>query len=112
MIMDICLKRPTIEYASDIEEFRREILEANDKDAFAGAFGLEESELVTDWIEDVDKWRNVETCPQDHVPADMYIAVRNPDDRIVGVIDLRHHINTPVLREVDGNVMKKYWVLL
>lgn len=102
--MNITLKRPTEKYTRDIEEFRREILEANDKDAFAGAFGLEECESVADWIEDVNQWRNVETCPQNHVPADVYIAVRNSDDRIVGVIDLRHHINNPVLRAWGGHI--------
>ncbi len=102
--MDIVLKRPTKKYTRDIEKFRREILETNDKNAFAGCFGLEKCESVADWIEDVDKWRNAETCPQDHVPADMYIAVRNSDDRIVGVIDLRHHINTPVLRAWGGHI--------
>ncbi len=59
--MDIVLKRPTKRYTRDIEEFRREILEANDKDAFAGCFGLEKCESVADWIEDVDKWRSAET---------------------------------------------------
>ncbi|MDE5779115.1 MAG: GNAT family N-acetyltransferase [Lachnospiraceae bacterium] len=102
--MDISLKIPTTKYARDIEEFRREILEANDKDAFAGCFGLKECESVADWIKDVNKWRNAETCPQDHVPADVYIAVRNSDDRIVGVIDLRHHINNPVLRAWAGHI--------
>lgn len=102
--MDITLKIPTIEYADDIEEFRREILEADDKDAFAGCFGLGECESVADWIKDVDQWRDAETCPQDHVPADIYIAVRNSDNKIVGVIDLRHHINNPVLRAWGGHI--------
>lgn len=69
--MDISLKRPTAAYAKDIEKFRREILEANDKDA---------------------------------LPADVYIAIRNSDDRIVGVIDLRHHINNPVLKAWGGHI--------
>ena len=102
--MDIVLKRPAEKYIRDIEEFRKEILEANDKDAFAGCFGLEKCKSVAGWIEDVDKWRNEETCPQDHVPADVYIAVRNSDDRMVGVIDLRHHINNPVLRVWGGHI--------
>ena len=102
--MDIFLKRPTLEYEEDIEKFRREVLESNDKDAFAGCFGLKECESVSNWIEDVNKWRNAETCLQDRVPADVYIAVRNSDDRIVGMIDLRHHINNPVLRAWGGHI--------
>ena len=52
----------------------------------------------------MDKWRSAETCPKGHVPADMYIAVRNSDDRIVGVIDLQHHINTSVLGAWGGHI--------
>ena len=33
----------------------------------------------------------------------MYIAVRKTDDKIVGVIDLRHHINHPILGTWGGH---------
>jgi predicted acetyltransferase len=33
----------------------------------------------------------------------MYLAVRNGDNRIVGIIDLRHHINHPILGTWGGH---------
>ena len=33
----------------------------------------------------------------------MYLAVRKSDDKIVGVIDLRHHINHPILGTWGGH---------
>ena len=46
----------------------------------------------------------METCPKDRVPSDTYIAVRETDNRIVGVIDLRHHINHPILSTWGGHI--------
>lgn len=102
--MDIYLKKVSIEYAEDIETFREEILVVNDKDSFAGCFGLRECESVEKWISDVYMWVSEETCPDDMVPSDYYIAIRRNDNRIVGIIDLRHRINTPVLSEWGGHM--------
>ena len=33
----------------------------------------------------------------------MYIAIRQSDNRIVGIIDLRHHINHPILGTWGGH---------
>ena len=33
----------------------------------------------------------------------MYLAVRKRDDKVVGVIDLRHHINHPILGTWGGH---------
>ena len=48
-------------------------------------------------------WENPETCPEGRVPSNVFIAVRVADNRIVGVIDLRHHLGNPVLREWGGH---------
>ena len=40
--MDIILKTPTIDYAEDIWQFRKEILSSNDNDMFAGCGTLKD----------------------------------------------------------------------
>ena len=37
------------------------------------------------------------------MPSHMYLAVRKADNRIVGLIDLRHHINHPILGTWGGH---------
>lgn len=101
---DIYLKKPTAEDAEEIGRFREDILAAGDKDAFAGCFGLAECESVEKWIEDVAVWGNAAICPRDHTPSDMYMVIRRIDNRMIGMIDLRHNLNTPVLREWGGNI--------
>jgi len=102
-LSDIILKKPTIEYADDIMQLRQEILDANDPDAFAGCGNLEECKTAQEWIDWISVMENPETCPEGRVSSNMYIAVRITDNKIVGVIDLRHHLGNPVLREWGGH---------
>ena len=100
---DIILKKPTIEYADDIMRLRQEIIDANDPDAFAGCGNLEECKTAQEWIDRITVMENPETCPEGRVSSNMFIAVRISDNKIVGVIDLRHHLGNPVLREWGGH---------
>ena len=46
-----------------------------------------------------------ETCVKagTSVPSNMYLAVRKNDNRVIGIIDLRHHINHPILGTWGGH---------
>ena len=100
---EIILKKPTIEYADDIMQLRQEIIDANDPDAFAGCGNLEECKTAQEWIDRITMMENPETCPEGRVSSHMFIGVRVSDNKIVGVIDLRHHLGNPVLREWGGH---------
>lgn len=104
--MDIIeLKAPSHEYAADIWQFRQEILEkdAGSKDQFAGCGGLENCTSAEEWIERTKLGESDENCEDGKVPSHMYLAVRKEDNRIVGLIDLRHHIDHPVLGTWGGH---------
>ena len=104
--MDIIeLKAPSPEYAADIWQFRQEILEkdAGNKDQFAGCGGLENCTSAEEWIERTKLGESEENCEDGKVPSHMYLAVRKADNRIVGLIDLRHHINHPILGTWGGH---------
>lgn len=100
---EIILKKPTIEYADDIMQFKQEIMAANDPDAFAGCGNLEACETAGQWIDTITLMENQETCPAGRVSSNIFIAVRLSDNKIVGVIDLRHHLGNPVLRTWGGH---------
>lgn len=136
---EIRLLKPTMEYEKDIMQFREELINANDNDSFAGCGSLRRCTTVEEWLANLAMRENVETCPEGGVTSDTYIAVRNYDNRIIGIIDLRHHINHPVLGlwgghmgysvrptetilanggvfekevTVDGEIIKRYWITL
>lgn len=99
----IKLLKPTMDYADDIMKFRQEIFEAKDEDAFAGCGNLESCETAQQWIDTITLMENPETCPEGRVSANIFIAVRVSDHKIVGVIDLRHHLGNPVLSSWGGH---------
>lgn len=98
----IKLIKPSMEYADDIMKFRQELLDAGDE--FAGCGPLQGCISADEWIKIVDVRENAETCPEGGVTSNTYIAIRLCDNKIVGVIDFRHHINHPILSVWGGHM--------
>lgn len=101
---EIKLISPSIEYDKDIMQFRHELIDSNDADSFAGCGSLRVCATTEEWLSVLKQWENIETCPEGSVTSNTYLAVRTADDRIVGVIDLRHHIDHPVLGLWGGHM--------
>lgn len=101
---EIRLLKPTMEYEKDIMQYREELINANDNDSFAGCGSLRRRTTVDEWLTNLAMRENVETCPEGGVTSNTYIAVRSYDNKIVGIIDLRHHINHPVLGLWGGHM--------
>jgi len=101
------LIEPNIKYATDIWEFRREILDCNaeNEDQFAGCLSLDECKSAEEWINICELRKSEETCGETGttVPSHTYVAVRKSDEKVVGIIDLRHHINHPILGTWGGH---------
>jgi predicted acetyltransferase/purine-nucleoside phosphorylase len=102
---DIKLIKPTLEYVNDIMAMRQELLDANDEFGyFAGCNGLQNFDNAESWIKQVESRASKENCKEGSVPSNVYLAVRISDNKIVGIIDLRHHINHPILGTWGGHV--------
>ena len=99
---EITLIKPTIEYADQIMSFRQEMLDTGN--SFAGCSGLKKCSTANEWIRILNDMANEETCLDGGVPSSTYIAVRLSDNKIVGIIDLRHHIDHPVLGLWGGHM--------
>lgn len=103
----IILVEPQVKYVDEIWEFRQEVLErdAENEDQFAGCLSLDTCKSAEEWIHICELRKSEETCNEvgTAVPSHMYLAVRVSDERVVGVIDLRHHINHPILGTWGGH---------
>lgn len=86
-----------MQYSKELEELKREILEydADNEERFAGCMGLENAITPEEWIYICNLRKSETTCKQTgtEVPSTTYFAISENDGRLVGVIDLRHHIN-------------------
>ncbi len=103
----IKLIEPDISYAEEIWGFRREIIDSNDsdEDKFSGCQGLDECESAEEWLEKCELIKSEKTCKTAgvNVPSNTYLAVKKDDNKLVGIIDLRHHINHPILGTWGGH---------
>lgn len=82
---------PTIEYEKEIRAFRQEfVTNGGDMD---GCLSLRRMENISDWIKQVEDCSKKDTCPPRWVPQTQFIYVRETDNKIVGVLQIRHYFN-------------------
>lgn len=103
----ITLIEPAENYAEDLWAFRQEVFEydAETEDQFAGCLSLDTCASAEEWIEICRRRKSAETCQETgtDVPSHIFLAVRQQDEKIVGIIDLRHHIDHPILGTWGGH---------
>ncbi len=85
------LIEPTMAYDEQIRAYRREFLETGG--SMDGCGSLRRFERTEDWLAQVEAFKRLETTPIDRVPASQYIFIRESDDKMVGVIQIRHRFN-------------------
>lgn len=100
--MEIKLIKPTLEYANDIMEYKKEFLQRGD--SMDGCGNLRECSTAEEWITENELRESSKTLPPDKVTSTAYIAVRMSDNKIVGMINFRHHINHPILSTWGGHI--------
>lgn len=92
---------PTAEYASQIADYRRAFLETGD--SIDGTGTLCETADPLEWIHMSEDMRRGDNLPDGWVPATQYICVRESDDKLVGMIQIRHMLND-YLAQVGGHI--------
>lgn len=97
----IRLAQPELADAGEIWAYRAEMLAAGM--SIDGGAALEKAASPEEWIEKVRLCEKAENC-QGKVPSHVYLAKRESDGKMVGVIDLRHHIDHPVLSVWGGHI--------
>jgi len=99
---DIILVLPTIKHEFQATEFKKEFFDYGEK-VINGSGLLDQLEYRA-WLEHAEKYRRAETAGDDWVPSTTFFAVRKEDEKIVGIIDVRHHIQHPFLLEYGGHI--------
>ncbi len=85
------LIKPTFEYAKQIIEYRQEFLDAGD--SMDGCGSLRRIEDPYEYIQRSIDCQKEETMPRGLVPATQFMFIRENDNRLVGMIQVRHYFN-------------------
>jgi len=80
-----------MEYANQIMEYRQEFLVAGD--SMDGCGPLRRYDDPKEYLEMCRMMENPETVPEDKVLATQFLYVRKKDNKVVGMIQIRHYFN-------------------
>jgi len=94
------LLRPTIEYKQQVLEYKKEFIESGDD--LAGTCNLQEYDVYEEWMKFVSD-NEKESTKQTAVTADLFLAIREEDNRLVGMINIRHAL-TEYLFKFGGHI--------
>ncbi len=97
--MSLRLIRPAQAYAGQVMRYKAEMFASNE--SFDGCAGLEEVSSFEEWIDFEGRLR--EKYGEGYVPSEVYLAIRESDDRLVGMIDYRCRLS-PFLLRYGGNI--------
>jgi len=89
------LRFPTMEDKEKVLEFKNEFIFYNSK--MAGSGGLEKIGTFEDWLDKIIKDTREETCGEGRVPSTLYLVFRKEDDKLIGILQIRHFLNEILL---------------
>ena len=95
------LMEPTMAYARDIEAYRQEFLDI--EGSMDGCGSLRRCATAQEWIEKSLAGKDPACVEPGRVPATQFIYVREADDKVVGMLQLRHCFN-PYLEKYAGHI--------
>ena len=95
------LIEPTIEYEKQLYDYRKEFI--NSGSSMDGTGSFTEYESPSEWLKKVEALKNTETVPEGFVPSTQFIFVREEDNKIVGMIQIRHCFNE-YLEKYGGHI--------
>ncbi|WP_315109470.1 GNAT family N-acetyltransferase [Clostridium intestinale] len=87
----IRLVLPTPEYKEKLMDYKREFIENGD--SLDGTANLRNAEAFEDWYSAICDNLKEETVREGLVPATTYMAISSDDNRLIGMIDIRHRLN-------------------
>lgn len=91
MTGEFILIRPTSKYASQIVAYRQEFLDAGD--SMDGTGPLRRIGNPEEYIKTCAEYEDPDQVPPHLVPATQFLFVRKSDDKLVGMIQVRHRFN-------------------
>ena len=97
----IILVEPDLSYADEIIKYKEESLA--ESPIINGSAGLDRFSSIEVWLEELKKRSCEDTVPKGLVPSSTYLGVREKDNYIVGMIDIRHYLNE-YLTQAGGHI--------
>lgn len=90
-MMTLKLIRPELRHKEDVMAYKKEFIDSGD--SLHGTASLRQAKSYESWQKQVMDNMYEETVQEGLVPASTYLAIREKDQKLVGMIDIRHRLN-------------------
>ncbi len=97
MEFDLKLVFPTEEYKKQVQEYLQEHFD-NHEYELNGDGGLDTIKNFDKWLEKIKNDVSEKTVEKGRVPATLFLAVRKSDNKVVGMLQIRHYLNESLLK--------------
>ena len=96
------LEFPTKERQTDALKYLKEYVESGSE--INGMCGLNDYEDYDEWLQYINDLHLGRNLPKNYVPSSEYFLIRKEDDKIVGMINIRHGLNDFLKRYGYGHI--------
>lgn len=93
----LLLIEPSLEYIHQIEDYLVEFNSQNE--SLHGGCGLQEIKNVPEWLTYLSRFKSKDTLPENRVISSEFMCIRENDNRLLGLINIRHELNEELLFE-------------
>ena len=97
----IKLVQPSKEFEMQILDYKKEFVQSSDQ--FHGTAGLDRFQDINEWLSRIEMNSKEETVREGWVPSNTFLAIRNIDNKMIGMIDIRHRL-TETLLQFSGHI--------
>ncbi len=98
----LTLVTPSMSYEKQIHAYHRALKE--NRDSLDGTSFLDCASSVSDWLASLQLFRSPETLPAGYALAETWLVVREADDCLVGMTNLRLALTNPYLQNFGGHI--------
>ena len=98
----IRLEQAALSHRDAAEEMKQEFFDNNENVINGSALFAQMS--FAEWLENTDRNHNPETVRSDWAVATTFFAIRQSDNKLLGMIDVRHELTIPFLQEYGGHI--------
>lgn len=98
----INLVKPNLKHKIASEEMKKEFFNNNEK-IINGSSLLDQMEYI-EWLEHLKNNCDPNKTSKDWVTSSTFLAIRETDNHIVGIVDIRHNINVEFLSKYGGHI--------
>jgi predicted acetyltransferase len=99
---EIDLQIPTICHKVEAESFKKEFFEAQEQ-VINGSALLDQMDYEQ-WLINITNNKKENTVKSGWAVSDTFFAVNKPNNRIIGIIDIRHNLNNDALKKYFGHI--------